>query len=156
MDRAKEWNDRRSMTCTAKLVESYFSGEDLFLTFGYLPEQRPRNREAARWYLKSEVIDPLRRLRKAQGVPCWYAYSLSMADDNSTAEHSLILSRGQETPELLKSIWTHGPVVCCSLRDMGDVSALVRRMYTTGAKDAPKGYKPITHARRMVYGLEPV
>ena len=152
----KEQNDRRSIARTVRLAERYFSGGDWLITFSYLPGKEPHSREAARWHLKSLVIDPLRRIRAAQGVSCLYAYSLSMADDNSTAEHSLILSRGQETPELLKSIWTHGPVVCCSLRDMGDVSALVCRMYTTGAKDAPKGYKPITHARRMVYGLEPV
>ena len=58
------------MARAVKLAESYFSGDDLFLTFGYLPDRQPRNREAARWYLKSEVINPLRRLRKAQGVPC--------------------------------------------------------------------------------------
>lgn len=143
---AKELNDRKSMAYSAQLMEQNFSGDDLFLTFGYIPEQSPRSREVARFHLKSEVIDPLRRLRKAQGVPCLYAYSTRWADAETPTEHRLILSRGREGAEMLASIWCHGPVICRPLREMEDIPALVRRLYTDAGKDAPKNYKPIVHS----------
>ena len=145
----KEQNDRRSIARTIRLVERYFSGGDWLITFSYLSGKEPHSREAARWHLKSLVIDPLRRIRTAQGVPCLYAYGLRMAEEKP-AEIRLILSKGKETPEYFVQTWGRGAVTCCPLRRVGDISALVRRMYAEAAKGAHKGYRPIVHARGMV------
>ena len=143
---AKEINTRKSMAYTAYLMEKNFTGDDLFITFGYMPGHGPRNQDAARFHLKSAVIDPVRRLRKSQGVPCLYAYSTRWKETDTPAEHSLVLSAGQETPEMLASLWQYGPVVCRPLREMGALSGLVRRLYEGAGEDAPRYHKPIVHS----------
>ena len=148
-DRAKKWNDKRSIAYAAQLVAEHLNGDDLFITFGYLPGHGPHDREWSRYHLKSEVIDPLRRLRKAQGVPCVYAYSTRWESTEAPAEHRLLINRGTESAELLASIWNHGPVVCRPLREMEPVPDLVRRLYTDALQGAPRYYKPITHSQTL-------
>lgn len=149
MDRGRAYNARKSAICCAHLLGQRFEGKDLFVTFGYLPGQEPRNRAAAVYQLKSGVIDPLRRLRRAQGVPFRYAYSTKWSTAPAGTEHRMILSAGRDAPDLLSSLWQYGPVVCRPLGELGPLEELVKRLYAEAERGAGPYEKPIIHSRGL-------
>ncbi len=149
MKTRSQWHMRRAIQCAAYTVQQNFTGNSLFLTFGYLPGRGPHSRAAGRYFLTEDVIRPLRASRRAGGVAFRYCYSTRWPPDDTPPEHRLILSAGPETAEQLRSLWRYGPVTCCPLREMGQLNALVARLYTEAAETAQRGENLITFSQGL-------
>lgn len=133
------WHTRRTISNAGYTVQMNFSGNDLFLTFGYLPGREPHRKATGRGFLVSNIIRPLRDSRAAAGVPFRYCYSTKWGPDGTPPEHRLILSAGPETAEQLAALWPYGPVVIHPLREMGNLDGLVKRLYNEAMETARSG-----------------